>query len=361
MPDGLTGRTPARVLLTTDAVGGVWRYAIELADGFAAHGVEMVLAVMGPEAGAAQRQEAERVQGLRLVETGLPLDWTARDAGELRDAAAALRGLAMKVGASSVHLHAPALLGAAPWPVPVVAVAHSCVATWWRAVRGGDMPADFAWRTDAAALGLHYAGAVIAPSQAHADALKEVYGLLQVHVVHNGRRSMPAAPPRRERAVLTAGRLWDEGKGTAALDRVAAALDAPVRAAGPIAGPSGAAISFANLLLLGTLDEPALAAEHARATVFASVPRYEPFGLAVLEAAQAGMALVLSDIPTFRELWDGAALFVGDEAALVPTLRAALDAPGPLAEAARERAGRYTAAATAAATLALHRDVLARA
>jgi glycosyltransferase involved in cell wall biosynthesis len=30
----------------------------------------------------------------------------------------------------------------------------------------------------------------------------------------------------------------------------------------------------------------------------------------VLEAAQAGCALVLSDIPTFRELWDGAAIFV---------------------------------------------------
>jgi glycosyltransferase involved in cell wall biosynthesis len=30
----------------------------------------------------------------------------------------------------------------------------------------------------------------------------------------------------------------------------------------------------------------------------------------VLEAAQAGCALVLSDIPSHRELWDGAATFV---------------------------------------------------
>ena len=30
----------------------------------------------------------------------------------------------------------------------------------------------------------------------------------------------------------------------------------------------------------------------------------------MLEAAGAGCPLVLSDIPTFRELWDGAALFV---------------------------------------------------
>jgi glycosyltransferase involved in cell wall biosynthesis len=46
------------------------------------------------------------------------------------------------------------------------------------------------------------------------------------------------------------------------------------------------------------------------AAIFVSPARYEPFGLSVLEAAGAGCALVLSDIPTFRELWDGAAIFV---------------------------------------------------
>ncbi len=46
------------------------------------------------------------------------------------------------------------------------------------------------------------------------------------------------------------------------------------------------------------------------AAIFAHPARYEPFGLAVLEAAMAGCALVLGDIPTLRELWDGAAVFV---------------------------------------------------
>ena len=40
-----------------------------------------------------------------------------------------------------------------------------------------------------------------------------------------------------------------------------------------------------------------------------SPSRYEPFGLAALEAAGAEAALVLSEIPTYRELWEGAALF----------------------------------------------------
>jgi glycosyltransferase involved in cell wall biosynthesis len=38
--------------------------------------------------------------------------------------------------------------------------------------------------------------------------------------------------------------------------------------------------------------------------------RYEPFGLSVLEAALAGCALVLGDIPSLREVWTDAAFFV---------------------------------------------------
>lgn len=39
-------------------------------------------------------------------------------------------------------------------------------------------------------------------------------------------------------------------------------------------------------------------------------------GLSVLEAAQAGCALVLGDIDSLRELWDGAATFVPERQAL---------------------------------------------
>ena len=344
-----------RLLVTTDAVGGVWRYAVDLAGGLAERGIETVLAVMGPPADAAQRKEAEAVRGLRLVQTGLPLDWTANDSSALAHASAKLAALAALTGVSAVHLHAPALVGGQPWSVPVVAVAHSCVGTWWRAVHAGEMPEDFRWRTDAAAAGLRAAGAVIAPTTAHAALLREVYGPVPVQVVHNGRDHAPLPSGPRSQAVLTAGRLWDEGKGVARLDQAAARLGAPVRAAGPVQGPNGAAASFANLDLLGTLDPAGMAAAYAGATVFASMARYEPFGLAVLEAAQAGMAVVLSDPPSFRELWDGAGLFVGDGDDLPAVLRRALDDPAPLAAAARQRGMRYTADAMTHATLAVYR------
>ena len=352
MPEGLIPRDRRGVLMTTDAVGGVWRYTLDLARGFIQRGIPVTIAVLGPAPDAAQRREAS---GLSLVSTGLALDWTAESRITLMASVEALRSLAARIGAASVHLHAPALAGVARWGVPVVAVAHSCVATWWRAVRGGELPDDFRWRTQATQAGFAVADAVISPTRAHADAVRAVYGDLPIEIVRNGAAPTPApAWIERERAVLTAGRLWDEGKNVAALDRAAAGLDDPVRAAGPVTGPNGAAIALPNLDLLGSLDPAGMARAYAAASVYASPAAYEPFGLSVLEAALAGMRLVLSDIPSFRELWDGAATFVADDAALLPTLQRALaDEPGG----AQARARRYTAAAMIEGTLAVHRRV----
>ena len=343
--------------MTTDAVGGVWRYSIDLAEGLAAYGVQTVMAILGPAASAAQRAEAKAVRGLSLIHTGLPLDWTATNPGELDQAGARLAGLAALVGAGSVHLHAPALVGTARWPTPVVAVAHSCVATWWRAVQSGAMPDDFAWRTSITRTGLLAAQAVIAPTSAHARLVAAVYGPVPIQVVHNGGRAVPVEPRPRRPAVLTAGRLWDAGKAVNWLDRAAAELDVPVLAAGPTVGPNGSTVQFDHLQQLGTLGPDALAAEYAGATVFASMARYEPFGLAVLEAARAGMALVLSDTPGFRELWDGAAIFVLAKTDLLPALRQALAKPEGWAARAQARAAHYTIDKMAAGTLAVHRSV----
>src|SRR3954453_9026087 len=82
-----------RIMLTTDAVGGVWRYSLELASGFADRGARVVLAVMGPAPSAAQRSEAAAIPGLRLVSTELPLDWLADTPALLADAARSLAAI----------------------------------------------------------------------------------------------------------------------------------------------------------------------------------------------------------------------------------------------------------------------------
>jgi glycosyltransferase involved in cell wall biosynthesis len=111
--------------------------------------------------------------------------------------------------------------------------------------------------------------------------------------------------------------------------------------------------------MLGDLEEPDMRAWLARAAVFVNPALYEPFGLGVLEAAQAGCALVLSDIPTLRELWAGAALFADPRRPRALETALWLLGSGELlrdelSRRAAVRAERYTAAAMADAYLALY-------
>jgi glycosyltransferase involved in cell wall biosynthesis len=148
--------------------------------------------------------------------------------------------------------------------------------------------------------------------------------------VHNG-RDTPVAGEAVEptAAIFTAGRLWDEGKNARTLDDAAGRLDTPIHAAGPLAPPDGHAVRFDHLRTLGRLSEARVSEWLAVQPIFVSPSRYEPFGLAVLEAARAGCALVLSDIPTFRELWGGVARFVpaDNAAAVAAVLQALLQQP----------------------------------
>jgi glycosyltransferase involved in cell wall biosynthesis len=101
----------------------------------------------------------------------------------------------------------------------------------------------------------------------------------------------------------------------------------------------------------------------ARAGIVASPSLYEPFGLAALEGALAGAALVLSDIPTYRELWDEAALFApaGDPDALrhaLNRLARDTDLRLELRQKARARATQFSPAAQATQMRAIYRDLL---
>lgn len=356
-----------RILVTADAVGGVWTYAVDLAGGFARQGIETVLAVLGPAPDQAQREAAASVPGLLLVESGLPLDWTADNDAQLAETARRLAALADEHAVDTVHCHAPALVADAPFRIPVLVVNHSCLATWHAAMRGADapLPEDFAWRVARTARGLAQADRVLAPTAAFADATARAYGLATVPgAVHNGRAAPAAAEPgaRLDPSVFTAGRLWDEAKGATVFDAAAGRVSFPMRAAGPLIGPNGARAALNDAVALGSLAAAGMADALARRPVFCSTAFYEPFGLSVLEAAQHGCALVLSDLPSFRELWDGVAVFMppGDADALAVALRDLVpDEAGRIAlgEAARARATRFTVDRMAAATLAAHAEV----
>lgn len=348
--------TARRIMLTCDAVGGVWQYCLALAAGFGARGAEVLLVPMGPSADPVEVKRAAEIPGVAVHPTGLALDWLAEDEDAVRGAAEALAGLAASWEATTIQLHAPAYAAFGGWPAPVVAAAHSCVGTWWRAVRSGPLPPELTWRAALTGRGLARADAVIAPSQAFARMLTETYGLARcVQPIWNGRESFAVSRSPQLHG-LTVGRLWDAAKNVAVLDEAARLSGVPVRAAGPCVGPNGATARATALHLLGTLDADALALEYARAGFFVSPARYEPFGLAVLEAASAGCPLILGDIPTFRELWDGAAIFVppDDAAGLARAMCEMLASRARWGDAARDRATQYSQEAMVARTWDVH-------
>lgn len=361
----MTAPERIRLLMTTDAVGGVWTYALDLARGLAPHGVRTTLAVLGPAPSADQVAAAAAVPGLRLLPTDLPLEWLAEAAMPVEASGRAIAALAAE--ADLVHLNAPGPVAGARFPVPLVVACHSCVATWWHSVRGGPLPEDFRWRAALVERAYRAADLLVAPTAAFATATAQVYRLPAAPmVIHNGRRILPpSSPPVSAPAefAFTAGRLWDEGKNLAVLDRAAARLPFPVLAAGALEGPNGTCARLPHLRALGHLPEAEMARWLAAQPIYVSPARYEPFGLAVLEAAQAGCALVLSDTPGFRELWQDAAAFVPaeDDVALAETvLQVAQDRERrtALGVAARERAERYTVERQVAGMLDAYRRLL---
>jgi glycosyltransferase involved in cell wall biosynthesis len=355
-----------RLLMTADAAGGIWTYALETARALAKRGISTTLAVLGERPSEFALGEARAIAGLEIKLTDLPLDWTATSASEVIQAGEEIARLARRRNADLVQLNAPALAATASFHVSTIGVLHSCVATWWEAVRRDvALPHDLAWRAKLTHAGLNRVDVAVAPSHALAEQARRIYALpCPPLVIRNGISAFARRPATaRDIPALTAGRLWDEGKNVSALDRAAEHLPFSIQAAGPVQGPNGAAISLDRLNWLGVLEPAALRGMMARSAIFVSAALYEPFGLAVLEAAQAGCALVLSDIPTFRELWDGAALFVApsDSHAVADALNklstdTALRAR--LAAAAERRAAQYTIDKSADELAALMRSLI---
>jgi glycosyltransferase involved in cell wall biosynthesis len=331
--------------MTCDAVGGVWCYALDLARRLTASGTEVLLVGTGPRPGADRTSEAPA----DLVWLDRPPVWIAGDAAALARLGDDLAGLQHRHGADLVHVNQPAEAARLAVDVPVVVGAHSCLGTWWPAVRGGPPPADWRPRIALERDGLARAAAVLAPSAGHAAALISAHGpgIGPITVVPN---ASPPAPERSERQpfVLAAARWWDPGKNLAVLDAAAEGCRWPVVLCGSLAGPDGTCVIPRHADPRGQLPAAELRALMARAGVFVSPSLYEPFGLAALEAARAGAALLLADIPTYREVWAGAAHFFDPRspAALGRALdRLATDARARtrLAAAARARAAEFTA------------------
>jgi glycosyltransferase involved in cell wall biosynthesis len=302
-----------RVLMTADTVGGIWTFALELSRALSQDGIEVVLATMGGQPSKSQRADAACIPNLELVPSDYRLEWMEAPWEDVLLAGDWLLDLEARVAPDVIHLNSYAH-GAIGWASPVVMTAHSCVLSWWRAVHGLDAPASWARYRSEVARGLSAAQIVTAPSRYMLRAIETHYGAVANGcVIPNGRCAEQFAPSPKEPFILTAGRLWDRAKNAALLESIGGELRWPVYLAGEQRHPDGGLETNQNCRALGRLSGGELQQWYARAPIYALPARYEPFGLSALEAALSGCALVLGDIPSLREIWQDAAIFISPD------------------------------------------------
>lgn len=354
-----------RVLMTADTVGGVWTYVLELAHALAPYEAQIALATMGKPLTASQWEAVAACPNVQVYESTYKLEWMDDPWSDVVAAGEWLLDLEAEFKPDVVHLNGY-VHAALPWKTPVVVAGHSCVLSWWQAVKGGTPPSQWAQYQAAVARGIAAASAVIAPTHAMLMALETHYGAFpNGQVVANGRTAAmyQAAQVAKAPFILTAGRVWDEAKNVAALCAVAPSLRWPVYVAGETQHPDSGHVTIHNVNFLGRLTPDVLAGWMGEAAIFALPARYEPFGFSPLEAALAGCALVLGDIPSLREVWGNAAVFVppDDLDALTRALNwLADDEPARLEYARRAyaHAQQYTPEACAFGTLQVYETVL---
>ncbi len=355
--------SPLHILMTADTVGGVWTYAMELCNALEGQ-VQFSLVTMGAPLTTAQREEVGRSKNINLFETTNKLEWMEHPWEEVDDAGSYLIELEQRLKPDIVHLNAYAF-AALPFTAPVVLVAHSDVYTWWRAVKGSNPPREWKEYYDRVQRGINNTDVLIAPSRSMLEALTEVYTVpADARIVYNARNLMKYPDDGEKNNILSAGRIWDEAKNVQLLVRSAVDIPYKIR----MAGETSFEGSFfdqhlSNIELLGKLDSRQMASEFAAAAVYVLPAKYEPFGLSVLEAAISGCALVLGDIPSLREIWGDAAVYVDadDSGALADLINRLMEDGSERSEYASKamtRAMLYSTTLMAESYLEIYRELI---
>src|SRR3954462_9418862 len=304
------------LLMTADTVGGVWTYTRELVTQLSRRGVRITLVSFGEIPSTEQSEWVEELSGVSYHPTAFRLEWMHNAQTDLQQSADFLLSLVRETKPDLLHFN-QFYYGALDCDLPRIVVAHSEVVSWWVSVHGAEPP-DSGWISHYRASvgrGLSSADLGNGPSRWMLEDLSLHYGKRKnAKVVHNGRNpDLFVAGMEKDNYAVSIGRLWDAGKQANLLLRD----DLPLRTVlvGPQQSPQGAVASAQSLGRLPKLEMRGPQSERqlrellGRAAMYVATSRYEPFGLAPLEAALSECAIIANDIPTFRELWGDDAIY----------------------------------------------------
>jgi glycogen(starch) synthase len=357
-----------RILITTDTIGGVWTFTQELTTGLLGAGCEIVLVSFGPLPNAKQQQWADDMKQhwrnhFHSIAENASLEWMQTNESAYTQPARSLLHAIAEFKVDVLHCN-QFCFGALATDRPKVITAHSDVLSWARSCRA-DKFDDSDWLRRYRSLvrnGLTGAQAIVAPTHWMLEALRKNFDLPEErHVIANG-RSIPAPPQKfRKLQAVTAGRLWDEAKNIGLLGEVSSPI--PLLVAGDTSWDGASApVALGNVRMLGPLAGEDLLTIFRESELYICTSRYEPFGLAPLEAALCGSAILANDIPSLREVWQDGALYFNDASSLSELLCKLYSNRKLLAKAkarSSTRARIYSREKTTSSYLALFRRVLA--
>src|SRR5699024_10749869 len=110
-----------------------------------------------------------------------------------------------------IHLNS-LVHGNLPFAAPALTVVHSCVLSWWAAVKQEPLPSTWNRYRQEVGVSLRSAEMLVAPSEAMLQTVRANCAIdaRRARVIANGHdpQAYHAAP--KEDFVFTAGRLWDE-------------------------------------------------------------------------------------------------------------------------------------------------------
>src|SRR5437588_3126386 len=203
------------VLMTADAVGGVWTYTRELVTQLVRQGIRITLITFGEIPSATQSEWLEGLSGVSYHPTAFRLEWMQDAQADLEQSADFLKSVIQDTKPDLLHLN-QYFYGDIQCDLPRIVVAHSDVVSWWVAVHGAEPPAS-EWINQYrqnVQTGLSSADLVIAPTRWMLDQICRHYGEpKRKAVVYNGRDpNLFSNKAEKQNYAISVGRLWDAGK-----------------------------------------------------------------------------------------------------------------------------------------------------
>mgnify|MGYP003642709772 CR=1 FL=1 len=295
--------------MTTDTVGGVWSYSVSLCSSLVKYGIKVTLLAMGTKPNKGQLIDIEQLKrkGIDVEFKEVKLEWMDNPQEDIVQASTWIKKMVDKFSPDLIHFNNYAQ-AAEDWGVSTIVVAHSCVASWWKAVKNDSLPAFYKEYVKMVNQAFSKADALISPTHAILQEYQNLYGIHSNQaVIPNGfQSSIAAVLPSKRNIIFAAGRIWDEAKNISLLLEAARDIKAEIFIAGS-ASPKFPSVK--NVTFLGELSREQVTNWMRISRIYALPVKYEPFGLSFLEAANYSNTLIGGDIATLREIWEDSMVY----------------------------------------------------